>query len=294
MVTQSGEEPPPSQDNGTGAQPGAFVTREHQEQRAGLLVPTDFTEESGYALKHAQRMGRAMDLPVMLMHVLEEGERESEVQAKLQEQAEEICGRSSDDVVLRVERGVVSECVPALAQALGVEYIILGSHDVKIPKQHKRSTSLKLLGIGPTPYITLQQSSSVRSYEDIVLPIDYTDESERLYGWIDRLCTYFTPTFHIVRPAVNELELEEQVDENVANAMTQLSQRGIPYTVRTVTGEADYALEIIEITRELVADLIVLITSIDPRKKGTYMLEPHERRLVLEAAEIPVMTVNPR
>lgn len=294
MEKQRGEEPPPSQANSAGDRLGDFGTKEGCAASAGLLVPTDFTEESGYALKHAQRIGRAMDRSVALMHVLGDEERESEVQEKLQEQAEEVCGRGSDEIILRVERGVVSERVPAVARELGAEYIILGSRDVKNPVQYKRSTSLKLLGIGSTPYITLQQSSSVRSYEDIVLPIDYTDESEKRYDWMDRLSSYFSPTFHIIRPEVNELELEEQVDENVANAMAQLTQRGIPYTVRTVPGEAEYALEIIQIAREIEADLIVLVTSNDPRKKGTFMLEPHERRLVLEAAEIPVMTVNPK
>ena len=110
---------------------------------------------------------------------------------------------------------------------------------------------------------------------------------------MDRLCCYFEPTFHLVRPDVNEPELEERVDENVTKVMSLLSERGIPHTVRTVPGDSDYALEILQVARELESDLIVVITSVDPRKEGSYMLEPHARRLVLQAAEIPVMTVNP-
>ena len=291
MVMQREEEPPPS---------GAIRQETRREGVEGsgeqgnvLLVPTDFSEESGYALKHAQRLGRSMELPVVLLHVMGDGEQEEVELGRLRKQAESVFGRGCDGVLMRLARGVVNEVVPREASAVGAEYVILGSRDAKNPVEHKHSTSLNLLRTGRVPYVTVQQNTSVRSYQDVVLPIDYTDESQKHYGWLDRLCCYFEPTFHLVRPDVNEPELEERVDENVTKVMSLLSERGIPHTVRTVPGDSDYALEILQVARELESDLIVVITSVDPRKKGSYMLEPHARRLVLQAAEIPVMTVNP-
>ena len=259
MVMQREEEPPPS---------GAIRQETRREGVEGsgeqgnvLLVPTDFSEESGYALKHAQRLGRSMELPVVLLHVMDDGEQEEVELGRLRKQAESVFGRGCDGVLMRLARGVVSEVVPREASAVGAEYVILGSRDAKNPVEHKHSTSLNLLRTGRVPYVTVQQNTSVRSYQDVVLPIDYTDESQKHYGWLDR--------------------------------MSLLSERGIPHTVRTVPGDSDYALEILQVARELESDLIVVITSVDPRKKGSYMLEPHARRLVLQAAEIPVMTVNP-
>lgn len=257
-----------------------------------LLVPTDFTDESGYALKHAQRIGKSMGLPVVMLHVLEGNEKEEAVLERMEEQAEEICGRWGD-IEMRVARGAVSEQIPRVAEEVNAEYVVLGSRDVKIPGHHKISTSLKLLGHGRIPYITVQELPDSKRYENIVFPIDYTDENQQRFDWLDRLCRYHSPTFHLVRPSVNEPELVECVDENMARAMAVLSLRGTPYTVRTMPGEADYALEILEVAHELEADLIVVTTSIDPRRKGSYMLEPHERRLVLQAADIPVMSINP-
>lgn len=293
MMLQRGEEPPPSGGDRSGALLSAGENGESADREPVLLVPTDFTEEANYALKHAQRMGRSMDLSLVLMHVLEGDETEASALQRMEEQADEVCGRGSDDVQMRLVRGVVSEQVPLVASELGAEYVILGSHDVKIPMQHKRSTSLKLLRSGRVPYITVQQPTDVRNYESIVFPVDYTDESQKHYDWLDRLCHYFTPTFHLVRPDVNEQELEDRVDENIANVMLLLSQRGVPYTVRTVPGETEYALEILQVAQELEADLVVVITSADPRQEGRFMLEPHQRRLVLQSAEIPIMTVNP-
>ena len=90
MVMQREEEPPPS---------GAIRQETRREGVEGsgeqgnvLLVPTDFSEESGYALKHAQRLGRSMELPVVLLHVMGDGEQEEVELGRLRKQAESVFG----------------------------------------------------------------------------------------------------------------------------------------------------------------------------------------------------------
>lgn len=259
--------------------------------RRWILVPTNFTIESTYALRHAQGTARVTGHRVMLLHVLEAGEQEAQAQECLRQQ---LCA-ADDDVPIdtMLEHGVVSRVVPAVGQRLGTDYIVLGSHDVKIPQNQKLSTSLKLLTHGDIPYVVVQERPKSDRYQRVIYPIDFTDETNMQTRWLDNLCQHHNPAVCLLRPDVNEVDLLDCIDQNISKAIRILAAHHARYTVRTVEGKTDYAVEILQTARDLSADLIVVTTSYDPRVKGDYMLEPHERKLLLQAADIPVMTINP-
>ncbi len=227
----------------------------------------------------------------MLLHVLEEGEQEAEAQELLHRQLQE--AEEDVPVTTMLEHGVVRQVVPAIGRKIGADYIVLGSHDVKIPQNQKLSTSLKLLTHGAIPYVVVQERPKSDRYERVIYPIDFTDETDMRTEWLEKLCHYHQPAVCLLRPDVNEVDLLDCIDQNTSKAIKVLAAHHTRYTVRTVEGKADYAVEILQTARDLNADLIVVTTSYDPRVKGDYMLEPHERKLLLQSADIPVMTINP-
>lgn len=258
-----------------------------------ILVPTDFKAESDYALQHAVRLAEAAATGVTLLRVLTEGETEAEALATMETQvARAGCGRFP--VRCAVAEGQIPFAVQIAAEAFRAEYIVLGSHSIQQPATLKSSEARRILKYGNVPYITIQQPPRDEDIEHVVFPIDYTDGNRLKYGWLEPLCREYNPTFHLVTPDVNEPNLLQSVQENMARALGCIARIGAKHVEHQVEGRDEFSVEILEYAQAVGADLLVIASAPDPRQPGMYMLEPHERNLVVGGGATPVMVINPK
>lgn len=275
----------PPLDESTGDKPRSCSTA------PSLLVPTDFTPEAGYALQHAVYYAKGMHMRIVLAHVLREDENQQQAQQELDELLKDIPRRVEAQGV--IVKGDLSSAVQNVAREQNAQYIFIGSHHTKTPESFKTSKARQLFRFGTTPYIVVQEPPTNKVLDNVVFPIDYTDENRGKHESLERLHAFYDMTFHLVTPSVNEPELQERVDLNMELAQGLLDRNEIPYTTREVEGRDEFSREVLDISRDVEADLIIVTSAFDPRHPGRYMLEPHERNLLLQAGNIPVMIINP-
>lgn len=256
-----------------------------------ILVPTDFSPESGYALAHGVRYAKALQARVVALHVLPAGADESDAWQALERQVKKLSTRIA--VQSMVTHGELETEVHRVAKSENAQYIVIGSQHAKTPESYKNSKARHLFRFGTIPCIAIQTPPQRNEVSNVVFPIDYTDENRGDHGWLERLHTHHNPVFHLVTPEVNEPELQQCLKHNLQLAQTLLNGVGAQFSTRQVEGVDEFSQEVLEIAQEVEADLIIVTSAHDPRHPGHYMLEPHERNLLLQADSIPVMVINP-
>ncbi len=256
-----------------------------------LVVPTDFSPESDYALQHAVLVAQQSQKRVVLLHVAPT-QNDGSAKGQMQEQLMRV-EHEGVEIESRIVEGELSPTIVAVATESNADYVVIGTHSLKRPSLLKQSCTMKILRTGNTPYVTVQEPPQHEEIRRVVFPIDYTDENRPKYEWLEELNREFNPLFQLVTQAVNEPQLLERVEANLERAIAFIERIGGRYITFELEGKDEFAQEIIDYTHEHEADLLVICSMKDPRQEGQYLLEPHERNLVVGGGQTPVMIINP-
>lgn len=258
-----------------------------------ILVPTDFTAVAGYALQHAVRVSTVIKEPVTLLHLVDSKDKLPEAKQIIDNLAEETLNRYLIRPSVVVKEGSIFTDIAIIAQEVDASMIIMGSHSIKGKVSINDSWALQVITSSPVPFITIQEPPVNKRYDDVVFPVDYTSENKEKHKWITHFCNYYLSKFHLIKPHTTDPELMAKIDLNMASAQRYLDEKGAKYEVYTVKGEKGFAEEVLDISVNIRADLIVIMTT----KKGSdssFIVEPQEQFIISNASHIPVMSINPR
>jgi len=258
-----------------------------------ILVPTDFTQVSDYALQHAVRVSSVVHEQVTLLHIVDNPDKISEAQAKLDLLAQETNIKYKVLPNTIVRHGDIFIDISRVADEINSSMVIMGSHRIKDASTHNDSIALQVITSCKVPFITIQEPPINKRYDEIVFPVDYTAENIEKHAWISYFCDYYVSRFHLIKPNITDPKLLAKIDMNMASARRYLDEKGARYYVYTVMGKKPYAEEVLEMAANIRADLIVIMTT-KVSNKSTYVVDPHEQFIISNASYIPVMSINPR
>ena len=256
-------------------------------RRRNILVLTDFSERVRAALTFATAYARVSNGKVTLLHVTKPGEetdRNIDLSRLIAEYSEHV---PCDSMLLQGDfLTEVSNVVQNLQPAL----VIIGSQHLNTPELYKKSLARTLFKHLRGTYLLVQEEVEDSPFQRILLPVDFTDKPECTHDWIELFAPFFTCEVHLVMPQVNENDLQEAIELNREKIIQILEKRHIPYREFTVLGNDEYTQEIIAYGQKIDADLLVINSTRSP--EDLYILESHERSLILHARQIPVLVVN--
>lgn len=255
-------------------------------RQRNVLVLTDFSEKVHAALTFAAVYAQASRGKITLLHVAkpEEADRSidlSQLVAEYNEQAPCDWMLLQGDFLAEVSN-VVQNLQPAL--------VIIGSQHLNTPELYKKSLARTLFKHLRGAYLLVQEEVEEVPFQRILLPVDFTDKPECTHDWLDLFAPFFACEVHLIMPQVNENDLQEAIELNREKIVQILEKRHIPYQEFTVPGNDEYTQEIIAYGQEMGADLLVINSTRSP--EDFYILESHERSLILHARQIPVLVVN--
>ncbi len=255
-------------------------------RQRNVLVLTDFSEKVHAALTFAAAYAQASRGKITLLHVAkpEEADRSvdlSQLVAEYNEQAPCDWMLLQGDFLAEVSN-VVQNLQPAL--------VIIGSQHLNTPELYKKSLARTLFKHLRGAYLLVQEEVEEVPFQRILLPVDFTDKPECTHDWLNLFAPFFACEVHLIMPQVNENDLQEAIELNREKIVQILEKRHIPYQEFTVPGNDEYTQEIIAYGQEMGADLLVINSTRSP--EDSYILESHERSLILHARQIPVLVVN--
>lgn len=258
-----------------------------------IIVPWDFSEVSGYALEHAERVARSIDKGIELLHIVEKEEKIEEGLASLQKVAEEVEQKYGIKPSMKVMAGSIFTSISNYASDTKANMVVMGTHGIKGIQKFTGSYAFKVLLGSKVPFIIVQDKPrSEDKLSNIVFPIDFRSENKEKLYWAIYLGKYFNSKVHLFKYPVSDLALQKKVNINLNFAIRFLIQNSLDYEIHTAP-KGEFGKETIKFAQEINADLILIVTAKNVSFID-FIFGSREQYIIANSARIPVMVVNPR
>lgn len=263
-----------------------------------ILVPTDFSEVCANAANQAAEAAALLGKKVTLLHIINSDTKaflKSEnfdplsVNTKLDEIATDLRSRHGVDVDTLTREGSIFTEIAEVAKDLKVNMIFLGTHG-KVGLQHLTgSYALKVITSSPAPTIVVQKRAFNHGYKNIVLPITSEAGPLEKTQWAVHVAKQFNSTIHIYLPS----EANDAVIAASKQIEAYFEKNGVAFTERVSEKSSGFAKQVLDYSTATNADLIMIMTNPD-KGFSSFFLGSYDEDIIFNAAQIPVMCINPR
>jgi len=263
------------------------------EQAKSILVPHDFTPVGDAALYHANLFAKKLNKSVVLLHVIENHDQKEEAMQKLEAIASTNKKATWIDTGYTTSTGSFIEQIGIAADILNAAFVIMGTHGIKGMQKITGSLALKVITKSHTPYIVVQKSPPLPTYNNIIVPINYEPESKQPVFHIMNIAKCFNATCHIVYPMHKDEHISKKIANNVSYCINLLIENNIHYKSVCMEGKSsDFHELYLDYADKNKADLITLITE-QNISLVEFILQPAEQYIIANDFKIPVMCIHP-
>jgi nucleotide-binding universal stress UspA family protein len=265
--------------------------------KKAILVTWDFTPISEAAFFHGLKIARTVDHTLRLLHIVKPGD-ELQVQNS-QELLRKDALRLKDEHAIEIEPVVlVGDIFNAVSKYTAdnpeVAMVIMGTHGIKGKQKYFGSYALRVVVGAPVPFVVVQDKPlNMERFANIVFPIDFKSENKEKLQWAIFLGKYFNCRVHLFKSPVSDPSLAKKVNTNLNFAIRFIIQNNLEYEIHTATKSGSFLKEMMEFSKNIEADLI-LITTTKHITFLDYLFGAPEQYIMANASRIPVMVVNPK
>lgn len=277
-----------------------------------VLIPTDGSERSERAARHALALAGAYDASVHVLSVVETSALEmeppvdtTEAQTTLEKRAEasiESIERLVDDptldVVTSIREGNPTDVVLQYTAEFDIDLIAMGTHGrTGVSRFLLGSVTEEIVRDATTPVLVARVEDPVETdYDRILVPTDDTPESRAATRYAIDIASRFDATVHAVSVAdtriVRSGPLVESLSDRCGGAVKRVSvqatQHDVP--VETAVLKGTPAVEILDYVADQLIDLVVIGRHTRSGLDRFVTRTTGER--VLRNTDAPVMTVR--
>ncbi len=261
-----------------------------------FLVPTDFSEVCANAAHRAASLAKDYNYKLVLLHVIDkntlselkkEGKGLEMVQDKLQKLANTLVSEFVIQVETLAREGDIFTTIAEVADELKASLIFLGTHGKVGMQKVTGSFALKVVTSSEVPTIVVQKRPFGQGLSKIVLPITSDAGPWSKTKWAASVAKEFNSTIMIYHLPGEELE-------DVITMITNHFQvNDVRFTLKAADRSANFTKQVLDYATAENADMILIMTDPDKSFKS-FFLGSYDEDIIFNAAQIPVMCINPR
>ncbi len=258
-----------------------------------ILVTWDFTEKSVFALEHAINLGKHIKHDIAIIHVVK---KDSEIEKTKKQISEEIIEKFTNTNIepkVIVRSGNIFSTIAEIAEEIKARMVVMGTHGIKGMQKLLGSWALKVIAGSKSPFVVVQDHPRNDVLREIVLPINYRRENKESINWANFFARAFNAKFHIFYAKHTDSSFVKGVESNLLFINKYFSQKAIRYELKSATGEKEFQDEVIQYSKEVNADAIMVITTRDIGFTD-YVLGAQEQYIIANQELIPVICINPK
>lgn len=259
-----------------------------------VLVPHDFTSVADCALNHASKLAKSFNGEVYILHVVS---KESEVDA-VKEKLNLIVTASDKKYGVNthsiVRIGNIFEDIGDVASEIGAGYIVMGTHGARGMQKIMGSHALKVISHSKVPFIIVQEKgpSDTDVYDDIVVPVDYSDVTKQKLTIAASIAKHFSSRIHIFAAKESDSFLQTKLDRELRFAKNYFTERSISYSIENAESTGGFKTQLMKYAARINADMVAIVNT----REGALLPDffgSDEQEVIANDAEIPVLITNP-
>ncbi len=218
-----------------------------------IIVPTDLSEYSYYAIASAQKIAHKSGGSVTLLYIKSKGEDEAMAREKLDDFLTE---RALDDMA---DNHMISDGdeVDAIITA-GGDLIVMGSKGAKGLKSFFIGTNAeKVAKRAMCPVVIVKETADLDDVKSIIFPTDMRTEQEQIIADLKALQAFYGAHLHLVKVYDDAVIKRRTVESRLREFAEKYGLTSYSVTGRSGVSEA---IEIMDFATEMGADLIAIGT----------------------------------
>lgn len=259
-----------------------------------VLVPHDFTVVADCAVSHAAKIANSYDGEVYLLHVVGKTKEVDSAKEKLTKLAVDSESKYGIKTHVIVRIGNIFEDIGDVAKEMGAGYIVMGTHGAKGMQKIMGSHAIKVISHSKVPFVVVQEKgpSDTDAYDDIVVPIDYSDVTKQKLSIAASIAQHFNSKVHLFAAIESDSFLQTKLDRELGFAKKYFTEKSISYTIENAQETGGFKKQLIRYAAKINADMIAIVNTQD----GALMPDffgSDEQVVIANDAEIPVIITNP-
>mgnify|MGYP000014663184 CR=1 FL=1 len=259
-----------------------------------VLVPHDFTSVADCAVEHASKLAKSFNGEVYLLHVVSKAKEVDAVQEKLNAIVAESDSKYGVNTHSIVRIGNIFEDIGDVASEIGAGYIVMGTHGARGMQKIMGSHALKVISHSKVPFIIVQEKgpSETDVYDDIVVPIDYSDVTKQKLTIAGNIAQHFNSKVHIFAAKESDSFLQTKLDQELRFAKNYFAERSISYSMENADSSGGFKKQLIKYAARINADMVAIVNT----QEGALLPDffgSDEQEVIANDAEIPVLITNP-
>lgn len=276
-----------------------------------ILVPTDFSTASDFALEHSVGIAKLFDNQITLLYVIEESFFKSifgggmekammtdMINSKLKEKANQIKEKHPEVVVnTLIKEGKVYKQIVEVSKTLACDSIVMGFNGENGMEKFMGSTTTRVLKSSEVPVVIIKDIKSSINYKKIVLPIDLTKESRQKVDWAVQIASRYNSEIHVISEVEQDEFFMNKVKANLNQVEHILAKNNIKYVAKLLDDieyPEHFGKDIIKYSEEIEADLIMIMTQKEMGVTDYLRIGSFARHIIHESNGIPVMAISPK
>jgi nucleotide-binding universal stress UspA family protein len=259
------------------------------KERGIILVPIDFSKQSLLALKQSFNLAKYTHSKIILLHVYaKSGDENYDALNQLTKEAEQESGVPTEFMNVK---GDIYEETDRVAAEIQATLIIAGLESHMKFRDIVGSSASKLIRKAPCPVITIRGNDHRDGCENILLPLDLSNESREKVDIAIQFALYFGASIRVL----GIFDPADAVYENKLLAYCfQVKQfvksKGISCTNKSIPTE-DIANAVVDYGNKIEADLIMIMNK--PDLGVIEFFAGTDAQKIVDMSNIPVMTIQP-
>lgn len=251
-----------------------------------FLVPIDFTEVTEDAFVFALDVAKYHKSNIVLLHIISDPNDRVGAEQKLLQLITKHVKDSGVNVETRVVLGKVLKDIGVIADSIGVDLVIMGTHSTSMWQKIFGSPAMSVVSNSNVPIILTQKDTEFAKIKNIVMTINLAKESIQVVKYAAKIAKIFNSNLFLVAKKYNDELLMKKLKINLILTNDYLRDEGIKAEVELLD-DSNFEKSLLNFCKKVDANLLA----------ATYYPESFQMftaNLVQELAEnelgIPVMT----
>jgi nucleotide-binding universal stress UspA family protein len=254
-----------------------------------ILVPVDFSETCGHACQQALLIAKAAKAEICLFTVITredtfeadipEGEGKlfyDKIEKSIADKLDKLIKENpAIQISKEIKTGTIYKEICNKSACENFDLIVMGTHGTAgFNEFFAGSNAYRVVSHAACPVITIQDSSQVKAFKNIILPIRLERSSRQKVDYIYELARLFNSTVHITGyTKSNDESRQQKVDQYVNQVYNYLTRLEISCTCISLF-ENNFTQAMLKYAKQNNADLIAVMAehklSLDQILKGDY------------------------